>query len=173
MRKTIFAWAAVSVLAAVAIAPASAQGPGSRKTREFVQAAGQSDQFEILESQAALTQATNPEVRAFAQRMIQDHSDTQRALQQATARAGLEPPSMNVSADQAQFLGALQSQIGVKFDQTYMHHQALAHRSALVTEQAYAASGDNPEVRHVAVSGSAIIAAHLTMAEQMSAKLGS
>lgn len=171
MSRCVLNWAAAA-LAMAGLSPAVAQDAGSRQTREFVQAAAQSDQFEILEGQTAATQATSPKVRAFALRMIQDHTDTSRALQQAATQAGLEPPVMNVSADQSRMLNALQGLTGAQFDQTYMRHQALAHRSALVTEQAYAASGDTPPVRQAAASATPIIAAHLNMAEQMRSKLG-
>lgn len=171
MRTSTLAWA-IAAFAAGAAAPAVAQEPGSRQTREFVQAAAQSDQFEMSESQTAVAQTRDPDVRAFALRMIREHQDMRRSLTQATTRAGLEPPPMAMSADQAQLLGALQSQTGAQFDQTYMHHQALAHGSALVTAQRYAANGDNPDLRQTAAAGATIIAAHLAMAEQMSAKLG-
>jgi len=163
----------ISLLAIGATASAVAQNPGSRQTREFVQAAGQSDQFEMLESKTALTQSTDPQVRSFAQQMIKDHSDTSRTLDQATQSSGLMPPPKGISADQAAFLGALQSLRGRDFDRAYFRHQALAHRSALTVEQAYAASGDNPSLRRAAASAVPIISSHLAMAEQMQSKFGS
>lgn len=161
-----------TALAMLAAAPASAQDPGSRQTREFVQAAGQSDQFEIMEAQTVLGQSTDPQLRAFAQQMIRDHGETSRVLQQATARAGLKPPAPGISADQALLLGALQSQRGPEFDRTYVRHQALAHRAALTVEQAYGATGDDPAVRQAAAAAIPIISSHLAMAEQMQATLG-
>jgi putative membrane protein len=87
-------------------------------------------------------------------------------------RAGLTPPPMAMSADQAQLLSALQSQHGRQFDQLYARHQVLAHHSALVVEQSYAASGDNPALRQAAASAAPLISAHRAMAEQMSSRLG-
>ena len=163
--------AAAAALAALTVTPLAAQEPGSRQTREFVQAAGQSDEFEILEAQTVLGQSSDPQIRAFAQAMIRDHGETSRALQRATTRAGLKPPPMGISADQALLLSALQSQRGPDFDQTYVRHQTLSHRSALTVEQAYAATGNNPAVRQAAVTATPIISSHLAMAEQMQAKL--
>jgi putative membrane protein len=171
MGTSIYA-AAVLGLAAPSLAPAAAQEPGSLKTREFVQAAAQSDQFEISEGQTAVTQTKDPAIRAFAQRMTQEHQGMRSALEQAAARAGLQPPPMAMSADQAQMLSALQSQTGAQFDQTYLHQQTLAHRSALVTVQAYAAGGDSPELRRTASSDATVIRGHLAMAEELSARLG-
>jgi hypothetical protein len=44
---------AAFVLAAAAVLPAAAQEPGSAKSRNFVEAAAQSDNFEILEAPKA------------------------------------------------------------------------------------------------------------------------
>lgn len=163
---------AAAVLAGVGSVPASAQEPGSRQTREFVQQAGESDAFEIMEAQTALAQSTDRQVLAFAQQMIRDHGETGRTLLEATARAGLKPPPMAVGAGQAPLLGALQGLRGREFDEAYWRHQALAHRSALTVEQSYAAAGDDPAVRQAAVAAVPVIAAHLAMAEQMLAKPG-
>lgn len=148
----------------------SAQEPGSRQTREFVQAAGQSDTFEIMEATSAIAESKDPQVLAFARQMIADHQGTSRALTDATARAGLKPPPMALGGDQSQFLAALQSARGPDFDQLYWKQQALAHRAALVTEQRYAASGDAAPIRQVAAAAVPIIQAHLKMAEQMAAQ---
>lgn len=162
--------AALLVGGAVASA-ASAQEPGSRQTREFVQAAGESDTLEIMEAQIALAQSSDPQVLAFARQMIQDHGETSRTMQEATARAGLKPPPMAVGANQAPFLAAVQSLRGPEFDKAYWQQQALAHRSALTVEQDYAASGDAPAVREAAAAAVPTIQAHMTMAEQMVAKM--
>lgn len=164
MKATLIGAAA---LLAVPFAPAAAQAPGSRQTREFVQQAGESDAFEVMEAYTALAESHDPQVLGFARRMIQDHGNTSLTLQQATARAGLEPPPKGLGAAQAPFLAALQSARGGEFDRMYWHQQALAHRSALVVEQRYAADGDTAAVRQVAAAAVPIIQAHLAMAEQM------
>jgi putative membrane protein len=166
------AMALTAAFLGLAAASSGAQEAGSRQTREFVQAAASSDQFEILEAQTALTQSTNPDVRAFATRMLQDHQQLSQAVRDAAARSGLKPPEMAMSADQAQWLGALQSASGSEFDKLYLRHQTLAHRSALAVEQIYAKSGDDPKLRQLATSAVPLISAHGDMANQMEAKLG-
>ena len=81
-------------------------------TKDFVEAAAQSDHFEIVEAQTALAQTHDPRVRAFARQMIPAHTETSQVLQQAARRAGLPPPPMSLSGDQQRLLGALQSQRG-------------------------------------------------------------
>src|ERR1700712_4284911 len=163
MRNTPMRTAAIGLITAtlgLATSLAGAQEAGSRQTREFVQATASSDQFEILAAETALTQSTNPEVRAFAARMLEDHRQLGKALRDTAARSGLKPPEMAMSADQAQLLGALQSVSGNEFDTLYLKQQMLAHRSALAVEQTYAKSGDDPNVRRSATSAVPVISSH-------------
>ena len=160
-----------SLFAILPLASASAQPPGSRQTREFVQAASESDAFEIFEADSALAESKDPQVIAFARQMIRDHEATGRALRDAAVRAGLALPSMGIGAGQAPFLAALQSEHGTDFDKTYWRQQVLAHRSALVTEQEYASGGDTPAIRAAAAAAVPSIQSHLAMAEAMSAKV--
>ena len=176
MKKSSMCKAAAGLIAAalgLAAGYASAQEAGSRPTREFAQAAASSDQFEMLAASTALTQSTNPEVRAYAMRMLQDHQQLGLALRDAAVRSGLKPPETAMSADQAQLLGALQGVKGNEFDALYFKQQMLAHASALVVEQMYAKSGDDPNLRQSATSAVPVIAAHGEMANQALTKLGS
>ena len=165
-----------AITAFLVVAPAAAQDVtpdrGSRQTREYVEAAGQSDAFEMLEADTVLAQSRDPQVRAFAQKMIDDHARLAQSLRQATAEAGTKAPPMGVAADQAPMLGALQNLKGRDFDQAYWRHQALAHRSALTATQRYAASGDDPAVRRAATAAVPVISAHLATAERVVAGFG-
>ena len=160
---------ALIVTGVVLSGTAMAQEPGSRQTREFVQAAGESDTFEMMEAYTALAESHDPRVLDFARRMLHDHGETSRALGEATARAGLKPPPMAIGAGQAPFLAALQSLRGAAFDHGYWHQQALEHRAALIITQRYAAGGDTPTIRLAAAAAVPVIQSHLTMAERMDA----
>jgi putative membrane protein len=169
-KRSLRNGAAAALIATLAgVAPALAQEPGSRQTREFIQAAAQTDQFEIMEATTALAQSKDEHVRTFAQEMIQTHRRTSDTLQQAVARAGLKPPEPGLGGDQSMFLASLQSQRGPDFDKVYLKQQALAHRAALAVEQGYASSGDDQAIRQAAASTVPIITHHLEMTEQLQA----
>lgn len=163
----------ISLLAAVWLTTAaSAQSAESRQTRDFVQAASQSDQFEILEAHTALAESRDPHVRAFAQQMIAAHQGTSDRLSQTVAKAGLEQPLPGVSGDQSMFLASLQSQRGADFDRTYVKQQMLAHHAALAVQQGYASTGDVAALRKDASTTTATISAHLRMAERLQSSIG-
>lgn len=156
-----------TLIGAAMLGPALAQAPGSRQTRDFVETLAHADAFEILEAQSVLAQTRAPAVRAFAETMLADHRALDRALIDAAAKAGLQPPASGVGADQAALLNSLQGLTGTAFDQAYLEHQRLAHRSALVEAQAYAASGDDPAIRTLAATAATTISAHRAMLAQM------
>jgi putative membrane protein len=145
----------------------SAQSPGTRQIRDFVQAAAQTDEFELLEANTALAESKDQQVRSYAQAMIDAHRQTTASLRDAVARSGLDQPNPGVSGDQSSFLASLQSQRGAEFDKVYIRQQILVHRAALATQQEYARSGDNPAVRQVASTMVPIVSSHLQMAEKI------
>ena len=164
------ALAAAALATALVGGAASAQSPAP-STDDFLKSAAASDQFEILEGRVAEVEGRDPRVRAFAKRMIQEHTRTTGALQKAAARSGSPPPAA-LSGDQAMLLAALQGVSGPEFDQTYLRHQVLGHQSALVVERHYADAGADGEVRRTARETVPLIQHHLDAATSLRAALG-
>ena len=171
MARRVILTSAVTAAAALGAATAWAAPPPPMPTRDFVQAAAESDAFEIREAQTAVAQSQDARIRAFAQQMIQDHTRTTQALQQAAATAGLPPPPMALSGDQAMLLSALQGQRGPDFDKTYVRHQVLGHTQALTVERGYADGGSDAAVRRAASSAVPIIQHHLDEARRLCAAM--
>jgi putative membrane protein len=162
----IAALAAALAAAVSALAQPPAPAP-PMSTRSFLQAAAGSDQFEITEAETALGQSRNPQVRAFAQAMIRDHTADAESLRQAAESAGLPPPTMSMSGDQSKLLGGLQGLRGYDFDTDYAEQQVLAHTAALAVTKAYAAGGGDPTVRQAAQKAVPMIQHHLALAQQL------
>ena len=163
MRRVLLAVAAATLVGQAAWADPPAPMP----TRDFVQAAQGSDQYEIEAAQVALIQSRDPRVRAFAEEMVQDHTATREALRQAVQASGRSPPPLTLNEDGERMLGQLQSLGGAAFNAAYARQQVLAHQAALVVERGYAAAGEDPGVRRVARSAVPGIQRHLRMAQQL------
>src|SRR4051794_37794483 len=87
MNKYVALGALMASLATPAVAQMAPMAVPT--TREgFRQMAMMSDAFEIASSQLALERSRNPSVRAYAQKMITDHSATSQALNGGTAVYG-------------------------------------------------------------------------------------
>ncbi|MBV9891431.1 MAG: DUF4142 domain-containing protein [Rhizobacter sp.] len=142
------------------------EGPQTPKPEEFAEAVAQSNGYEVAAAQTALAQSRNPQVRAFAERMVADHEQMTQGLRDAATASGLEPPQAHVGGDHARFLASLQSLRGDEFDREYGRQQMLAHTSALTLMRSYAEKGSDANLRRMAVSSAAIIERHLQTARQ-------
>jgi len=143
------------------------EGPKMPKPQEFADSVAQSDGYELAAAQTALAQSRNPQVRAFAERMVADHEQMDQALRDATRASGLVPPRPQVGGDQSSFLAALQSLRGDEFDREYGRQQMLAHTSALTVVRSYAEKGSDANLRSMAASSAPIIERHLQAARQL------
>lgn len=147
------------------------QGPKTPQPHEFAESVAQSDGYELAAAQTALAQSRNPQVRAFAERMIADHERMSQALRDAAKASALEPPRPHVGGDQMRFLASLQSLRGNDFDREYGRQQMLAHTSALTLVRGYAEKGSDANLRRLAASAAPVIESHLQAARQLQQSL--
>ena len=94
-----------------------------------------SNMSEIQPSQLALTKAQHPQVRQYAQRMIDDHMRLEQAMQAMLRQKGVTPEHNGYSYQMQQNLGPMLRELnaasGRDFDRLYMSHQVSSHMSTL------------------------------------------
>jgi putative membrane protein len=134
---------------------------------DYVTKAGASDMFEIQSSQIALQKAQNPEVRSFAQMMIDHHTSTSAQLMSAAKQAGLAPPPAALPADKQQKIAMLRNTPAASFDQTYMREQVAGHTEALALHQSFAQNGEVDPLRQVAHQAVPVVEGHLVQARRI------
>jgi len=147
-------------MTATAPSPLTAQG--------FANAAAASDKFEIESSKLAATAASSAAVKSFATKMISAHTGSTAKLK--STLAGMSPavtPDDTLSADQQAKLDSLKGLNGSAFDSAYASAQADAHQKALDALNAYAASGDNAQLKTFASGLVPTVTAHLNMAKAL------
>jgi putative membrane protein len=156
----------------------SADAPGGRVAMDmadmtpeaampYVMMAGASDLYEIQSSQMAVQRATRPEVRQYAQMLIQHHQMTTQQVMAAARAAGMSPRPPMLMPMQRQMLSQLSGAGGGDFDRLYISQQVPAHEMALALHSNYASSGDRPQLRAVASQAVPIVTQHLQQAQQM------
>jgi putative membrane protein len=133
----------------------------------YVMMAGASDLFEIQSSQMAVQRAQNPQVRQYAQMLIQHHQMTTQQVMAAARAAGLTPRPPMLMPMQRQMLTELQGMSGAGFDAAYIRQQVPAHQMALALHQNYADNGDRPQLQAVARTAVPIVTQHLQQAQAM------
>jgi putative membrane protein len=77
---------------------ANANANWSRQDRKFIEKFGQTNQREIALSQLALERATNPQVKAFAQKMVSDHSMAGHEFMAVASGGALTTDSSSLAA---------------------------------------------------------------------------
>lgn len=147
------------VAAADPMSPTSAPG--------YMRMAASSDQFEIQSSQMALQMSQNPQVRSFAQMMIDGHSRTTAELTQIAQQQGMTPPPPVLAPPQQAALDRIRAAAPADFDAAYKREQIAGHQEALNLHRTYAAQGDNQALRDFAARTAPIVEQHLAQAQTL------
>jgi putative membrane protein len=131
---------------------------------QFVEDASQADATEIAASKLALTNASDPRVKKFAQQMIADHTKLARGLDVIATQKGLGKAP---GADSA-LVGKLQGLKGADFDRLYVDEVAVGgHQKAVELFQKESETGEDPQLKGAATRALPIIRHHLAMAQQL------
>lgn len=139
---------------------------------DFVQAAGNSDMYEINAAKIAQQKTKNPKIKAFAAKMIHDHGASTAKLKAAIAsgKVNATPPTALDDRHKGMIDQLNQADAGA-FDKTYMDQQVAAHTEATSLFQSYSGGGDNPALKAFAGQILPIIQQHLQMAKDLDANM--
>jgi len=150
-------------------APGSAQDKLSTVDQQFVQDAGTAGATEIAASKLALSNSSDTQVKAFAQRMLADHTRLARNLDVAAKRHGITAAP---SAD-ASVTGSLETLHGDAFDKGYIQQVALAgHQKAITVFSTESMKGNDALLKNTAARALPIIKHHYAMAQQLAKAKG-
>ena len=147
------------------LSTAQAQTALGDADREFVEQAAHAGHAEISMGESA-AESENAAVSAFGKQMIADHSMMNDELAALAKRKGVEPPTGPDLASQAK--GAVVGVMpGTAFDKQYVSSQLDDHKETLALYQKEAQSGQDPELKALAVKGIPIIQRHITQLEEL------
>lgn len=135
--------------------------------QDFLVAAAQGDQYEIMAGHLAMVQGHDPRVRTFAAEMIRYHTQVNQELRRTAATTGLHAPASGMSSDEAALLSGLQSLRGAEFDRAYARQQVLVHTQDVAVEESFADAGADPSLRKTAQSALPTIKDHLLKAQKL------
>ncbi len=173
MRRRAFA-ASAALAAFVPLAAPRAQSlldrlaGTSMGANAFVQAAAISDNFEIESSRTLLTRSQHPQIREFAQRMIEHHtmmSTEMRAMPEATTRMPAQLDERRTNW----LIMLRQQQDEDMLNRYYVQYQIESHEEALLAFETYAQSGDVPALKAFAEKHLPTIRTHLENARALQA----
>lgn len=135
----------------------------SAQDQNFVNLAATSDMFEIQSSRLALQRSRNPATRRFAQRMIDDHTQSSQRLAALAQAKGIVLPT-GLDPEQQRMMAAIDNTRRI-FDQEYFRQQGMAHAGAVQVYQTEIANGYDADLRGFAQQTLPVIQEHLSMAQ--------
>ncbi|EEA03251.1 conserved hypothetical protein [Burkholderia sp. H160] len=165
------------LLAALALASATVLAQGSAPTdpqiAAIVVAANQAD---IDAGKLAESKTHSKDVKAFAQRMVADHTSVNKAAADLVHKLGVTPET-NPTSDSLKQGGKtnianLKSLQGAKFDRAYIDHEVTYHEQVIdALDKTLIPSAQNAELKALLVKVRPAFVAHLDHAKQVQASL--
>ena len=132
---------------------------------------------EIEIGQMALTKATDPGVRAFAQRIITDHRALEAEVTKASQGLNVTPAIgadiEDLTEDHQKGMAELNGKAkGREFDEAFLEHEIKMHKKVLDEVEDSIGRNRNPELRPLLEKAQAGLKSHLTTAEELEKKFG-
>jgi putative membrane protein len=141
-----------------------------RGDHRFVQTALQGGQAEVELARMAQSRATNADVKAFAQRMEQDHGKTNDELTRMV-NAKFTPMEMKPDAMHRREADRLAKASGAEFDRAYMRQMVEDHRKTVSEFQKAPRSAGDAEIKAFAARTLPTLQQHLQQAQSLHASL--
>ena len=155
-------------LAVVGAATAGAQSAGDQA---FVTKLAGVAMAEVELGTLAKDKASSREVKAFGQRMIDDHTKAGNELKGIAQRKNFAWPAA-LPPDAVTLKDKLSKLSGAAFDRAYIDEMVKGHTEVLAVVQKEAQSGSDPDVKAWATKASSSVQAHLTHAQDQQRELG-
>ncbi|HEY4049165.1 MAG TPA: DUF4142 domain-containing protein [Acidobacteriaceae bacterium] len=159
-----------SILSITALSMTAKVNAQSDDDKKFLATAAQSDVNEIKLSQLAEQKATDPAVKAFAQKMVAEHNKMSMSMQPFAASWGVTPPT-DMDADHQKEYEKLNGLSGADFDKEYIEQMVSDHAKALDAFTTEAKDTKDPKFRAAVLKGKTMVAAHKNMAYDLKKKL--
>ncbi|HEV7671748.1 MAG TPA: DUF4142 domain-containing protein [Thermoanaerobaculia bacterium] len=139
--------------------------------QKFVREAAQGGMAEVALGHLAVEKASNADVKAFGQRMIDDHSKANENLKALAASKSFSLPG-EVTSDQKKTHDQLAGLSGAAFDRQYIKLMAEDHKKVAASFENESIDAKDAEVKSFATATLPTIKEHLKMAQDLAGKIG-
>ena len=160
-----------TLIVGIALAVAAATTQAQSGDQAFVTKMAGVAMGEVELGTLAQDKASSRDVKAFAQRMIDDHRKAGDELKGIAQRKNLTWPSA-LPADAVALKDRLSKLSGAAFDRAYIDAMVSGHRDVLTQVKAHVQSAADPDVKAWATKASSSVQAHLTHAQDVQREVG-
>ncbi|MCI1014107.1 DUF4142 domain-containing protein [Herbaspirillum sp. C7C2] len=141
------------------------------KDKSFMTKAAEAGNAEIAASKVALEKSSNPAVKDFAQKMIDQHGTVGDELKQLASSKDVTLPTEPSMAERAK-IAILEKLSGNTFDKRYASMIGVsAHEDAVKLFQKSSTSADDPDVKNFAAKTLPGLKEHLKMGRDLKSKV--
>jgi len=178
LTSTLQHGAMLFALSAFACGGAFAQANPALNDAEIAHIGVTANQIDVNYGNIALKNSTNPEVKRFAQTMIDDHSGVIKAATALAQRLGVTPQdnamSKSLNAGAVTETKKLESLKGAAFDKAYVNNEVEYHKAVITAVHTLLIPQiQNADVKDLFVSISPVLDTHLEHAYMLQKKLNS
>ena len=142
----------------------------SASDKEFAMKAAEGGMAEVTLGQTAAQKATNPDVKNFGNRMVNDHGKAGDELKQLATNKGLALPT-DLNAEDKKIADELSSRSGKDFEKAYIKDMVEDHEKDVKEFEKASKEAQDPDLKSWASKTLPVIQDHLKMAKQIAAKL--
>ena len=139
--------------------------PGETQDAGFLQKAGAGGLAEVQLSQIAVRQADSPEVKKFAQQMVDAHTASNKELGLIAAKQHQKLPAQ-MDGDHQKLRGRLEGSSGPEFDRIYLKAMVQDHEKMATLLETGKGTG-SAEVQKFARNTLPAVQEHLAMAKSL------
>jgi putative membrane protein len=136
----------------------------------FAMKAAQGGMAEVQLGQLAAQKASNPDVKAFGQQMVDDHTKANDQLKSVAGQENITLPTTLDAKDQA-LMTKLQGLSGAQFDKAYVKAMVKDHQEDVKEFQKEADKGKDPQIKNFASQTLPILQQHLSKAQSLQASV--
>ena len=142
----------------------------SREDRNSLENLAQADLAEVEAGKLGAQKATHPEVKKFAQHMVDEHTSMLKEGEKLAQAKGVKPPSAPSMKHRA-LLKVLETKSGDNFDRDFMERMVKDHESALELTEKCAREAKDPDLKAHAEKAAPKIKEHLADARKLHSSL--
>jgi putative membrane protein len=142
----------------------------SNEDKEFVVKAGMGGLAEVQMGNLALQKGSSADVKAFAQRMVTDHSKANAELAQLATTKGLALPTELADAHKSGY-EHLNGLSGAEFDKAYMQHMVSDHETDVALFDKASTSSTDADLKAWAGKTLPTLKEHLEQAKTIARKM--
>ena len=144
----------------------SSKSSKSSKDDAFVREAAAGNLAEIKMGQLALDKSSSPDVKQFAQRLIDDHTKANDQLSTLAQQKQVTLPTEPMAKEQKKAT-QLQSLSGAAFDKAWTNDMVMDHKKDVAKYAKESTQAKDADVRQYASTTLPVLKTHLQMAEQI------